>query len=421
MDYAIKIVEQSGRELTDYQIRIEITDEEFFSKCTDQKFVEFYDEDQATLLSHYTELFDPTNNRAVFWVKVPSIPANGTKYIYLNINTGRTEDLSDPSNVFDFWDDFSGDLSKWTTSATDIVIENGALKIPAGNDDAHYLNTIYSNDQINLPNKAIRFKSKISGATSDEYWLVGFRGDEDTVYDSLHSYSTTRGWDTCVKGYDAGTEYGLVCGSDDIYSQDQWFVFELINVDGKLILKGEKETIESEHSFFSTISLANIGFGRWGSYGSFYVDFVAVRKYTDPEPSVTVIRLGATPTYDLKLKIAQALSGESDTILDTDPKIRLLSGTDIIKELSLTAKTVYKDSVNNRVVVAFLFVDDSSDSYTTDNQELLFTKDSTEYVAFKSSRTFTKEADKRLPLRWEIYLPYDVDVCTYEETMIGCL
>ena len=92
-----------------------------------------------------------------------------------------------------------------------------------------------------------------------------------------------------------------------------------------------------------------------------------------------------------------------------------------IKELSLTAKTVYKDSANNRVVVAFLFVDDSSDSYTTDNQELLFTKDSTEYVAFKSSKSFTKEANKRLPLRWEIYLPYDVDVCTYEESMVTCL
>ena len=65
--------------------------------------------------------------------------------------------------------------------------------------------------------------------------------------------------------------------------------------------------------------------------------------------------------------------------------------------------------------------DYSSDEYTADNLELLFTKDNVEYVAFKSSKSFTKVADKRLPLRWEIYLNYDVDVCTYEETMIGCL
>ncbi|RKX42709.1 MAG: hypothetical protein DRP27_09075 [Thermotogae bacterium] len=184
------------------------------------------------------------------------------------------------------------------------------------------------------------------------------------------------------------------------------------------MLNDYSEILTAEDSTFNQLSY--LGLAVWSS-GEYWIDWIRVRKYTDPEPSVTVIKLGATPTYELKLKIAQALAGETTTILDTDPKLRLLSGTDIIKELSLTAKTVYKDSANNRVVVAFLFVDDSSDSYTTDNQELLFTKDSTEYVAFKSSKSFTKEANKRLPLRWEIYLPYDVDVCTYEESMVTCL
>ena len=199
---------------------------------------------------------------------------------------------------------------------------------------------------------------------------------------------------------------------------DTWYIGEVIWYES--FTKVIANSSESESSYTPS---PNLYVDLWvqGNADKTYVDWIAVRKYTDPEPSVTVIRLGTTPTYDLKLKIAQALSGESDTILDTDPKLRLLSGSNIIKELSLTAKTVYKDATNSRVVVAFLFVDDSSDSYTTDNQELLFTKDNTEYVAFKSSKTFTKEADKRLPLRWEIYLPYDVDVCTYEETMIGCL
>ena len=64
MDYVIKIVEQSGKDLTDYQVKVEITNPDFFSKCTDQKYIEFYDEDKQTLLSHYTELFDIANKIA---------------------------------------------------------------------------------------------------------------------------------------------------------------------------------------------------------------------------------------------------------------------------------------------------------------------------------------------------------------------
>ena len=107
MDYKIIIDNsQNNNTLTDYQVMVKITDPAFFSKCTEQKFVEFYDEDKQTLLNHYTEKFDKANNIAIFWVKVPNIPANGIKTIYLKINTSRTEDLSNGEAVFEFFDDF---------------------------------------------------------------------------------------------------------------------------------------------------------------------------------------------------------------------------------------------------------------------------------------------------------------------------
>jgi len=421
MDYAIKIVEQSGKDLTDYQVKVEITDEEFFNKCVDQKYVEFYDEDKQTLLAHYTELFDTANKIAVFWVKVPSIPANGTKYIYLNINTERTEDLSDPSKVFDLWDDFSGDsldTSKWEVEfrGNSYSVSNGILHID-DSDSGTDKSLFYSKNTVDKPviveMRARGSNSRIGTLAVDKaqdfirwHWL--WLGDKNGLSDVKYSDTTQS-----IESY----------GVDFTTYENEWHYFKTIfNGDhAKGYVRNEQRGIEStvEYTFGRSLGTYQVGFACY--YTVMEVDWIKVRKYTDPEPSVTVIRLRATPTYELKLKIAQALAGETTTILDTDPKIRLLSGTDIIKELSLTAKTVYKDATNKRVVVAFLFVDDSSDSYTTDNQELLFTKDSTEYVAFKSSKTFTKVADKRLPLRWEIYLPYDVDVCTYEETMIGCL
>jgi len=421
MDYVIKIVEQSGKDLTDYQVKVEITNPDFFSKCTDQKYIEFYDEDKQTLLSHYTELFDIANKIAVFWVKVPSIPANGTKMIYLNINTERTEDLSDPSKVFDLWDDFSGDsldTTKWEVEfrGNSYNIQDGILHIDdsdSGNDKSLF----YSKNTVDKPviveMRARGSNSRIGTLAVDKaqdfirwHWIT--KDDHNSLDDYKYSDTTQR-----IEYYQvAFTTY-----------ENEWHYFKTIfNGDyAKGYVRNEQRGTEStvEYTFGRSLGTYQVGFACYATVMD--VDWIKVRKYTEPEPCVTVIRLGATPTYDLKLKIAQALAGEATTILDTDPKIRLLSGTDIIKELSLTAKTVYKDATNNRVVVAFLFVDDSSDEYTADNLELLFTKDNTEYVAFKSSKSFTKVADKRLPLRWEIYLPYDVDVCTYEETMITCL
>jgi len=421
MDYAIKIVEQSGKDLMDYQIRIEITDEEFFSKCTDQKFVEFYDEDKQTLLPHYTELFDTANKKAIFWVKVPSIPANGTKMIYLNINIERTEDLSDPEAVFDFWDDFEGgslDTSKWNlvkgTEGSNVFVQDGELKVTS---NAVLIQSAKTFNQGII----VETKHRVVSYVQYGHICLGIRETTSKNFEILIWSSGTRLYaDGTIYPSDGNYDYAIPTDTPKLIQiavKDNQGTFKIISEDGTVELTDTQTTTAADF----VITLVE----RPDSYieGSMeaYWDWVRVRKYTDPEPSVTVIKLGATPTYDLKLKIAQALAGEATTILDTDPKIRLLSGTDIIKELSLAAKTVYKDATNNRVVVAFLFVDDSSDSYTTDNQELLFTKDNTEYVAFKSSKTFTKEADKRLPLRWEIYLYYDVDVCTYEESMVTCL
>ena len=114
--YEITIDNSSNpNELTDYQILLSIeNDPTFFEDCEgNQTFLEFYDEDQETLLSHYVEEWDTTNNNAKIWIKIPQIPASSTKKIYLKINKARTEDLSNPEQTFDFFDDFSGDLSKW--------------------------------------------------------------------------------------------------------------------------------------------------------------------------------------------------------------------------------------------------------------------------------------------------------------------
>jgi len=231
----------------------------------------------------WIESWDYANQTAVIWVNVT---ANSTE---LNIAYGNpsatVSAYHNGSQVFEFFDDFSGDLSKWTTGATDIVIEAGVLKIPAGNDDANYPNTIYSIATLNPQGKAIEMRTKISGATADDLWLVGWRIDADTSYASDHSYSTTRDYDLKIKGVDAGTTYGAVSGYDNVYPQDTWHRFSLRLYNNTLELvdvSNPSNKLTSTDAFFGQHTSANLGFSRWGNYGNFYVDFVFVIKLADP-------------------------------------------------------------------------------------------------------------------------------------------
>jgi len=126
----VEVKENSGNDLTDYQILIEIKDSWFFSKCSDQKYLEILDEDKQTILNHWVETFDPVNNIAKIWVKIPSIKANSVKKIYINVNYDRTEDLSNGDNVFLFFDDFNDD-SKWSLHSL-ASIHDGVLDYDHG-------------------------------------------------------------------------------------------------------------------------------------------------------------------------------------------------------------------------------------------------------------------------------------------------
>jgi len=81
---AIKITEQSGNNLSDYQVRIDLdaTNFDFSHAQTNGDDIRFTDAN-GNLLSYWIEEWDAVNKTAKVWVKVPSIPANSTVKIYM--------------------------------------------------------------------------------------------------------------------------------------------------------------------------------------------------------------------------------------------------------------------------------------------------------------------------------------------------
>jgi predicted ribosomally synthesized peptide with SipW-like signal peptide len=281
-------INNTGSSLTDYQVKVNVTYDSDMKPNFDD--IRFADADGSTLLPHWRESYTASTS-AIFWVKVPSVPS-GSKTIYMYYGNAAASSASDGAATFVFFDDFSGNLSKWnihigtqvaiTSSygnpAPCLEISGGITSSPYGfaaiGSDATYStfqNGIIEADiypaTVALPE--IIFRGNYSANT-------GYKGRWDcrTGTESPWMKPPYSGW--AVFGT-AVTRFGIA---------NQW-------QKAKLVINGSTFGIYSNDSLKSTatdtqysgpgeIGLAN----HYGTYARF--DNVRVRKYASPEPTTSV-------------------------------------------------------------------------------------------------------------------------------------
>jgi len=103
----ITITEQSGNNLSDYQVRIDLdaTNFDFSHFLNEGKDLRFTDA-SGNLLPYWVEKMDIAVQEATIWVKVPSIPANSSVDIYVYYGSSEVESASNGDDVFEFFDYF---------------------------------------------------------------------------------------------------------------------------------------------------------------------------------------------------------------------------------------------------------------------------------------------------------------------------
>lgn len=111
-----KIYVDNGDEvvLTDHQAKTDFSD------------IRFTDEDGVTELSYAIQ--EKTEDYAIVWVKIPHIPQNFRKTIYIYYGNSNATDKSDPANVFTYYDDFDG-----TSLGSQYVKINGDEQVSLSN------------------------------------------------------------------------------------------------------------------------------------------------------------------------------------------------------------------------------------------------------------------------------------------------
>jgi len=162
----ITITEQSGSDLTGYQVRIDLdaTNFDFSHFLNEGKDLRFTDASK-NLLPYWVEKMDIAAEKATIWVKVPSIPANSSVDIYMYYGSSAVDSVSNGEATFAFFDDFN----IYKAAAV-----NGAREGIYG---PHvYPQAIYHNDKVILayqgPNQDIYVLSCSKDGTIDGPYFV---------------------------------------------------------------------------------------------------------------------------------------------------------------------------------------------------------------------------------------------------------
>ena len=121
----ITITEQSGNNLSDYQVRVDLdaTNFDFSHFLNEGKDLRFTDA-SGNLLSYWVEKMDIAAEEATIWVKVPSIPANSTVDIYMYYGNPEIDSASSGEATFAFFDDFNVYDAAAINGGVEAVYEN---------------------------------------------------------------------------------------------------------------------------------------------------------------------------------------------------------------------------------------------------------------------------------------------------------
>ena len=254
---------------------------------TDFGDIRFTDNDGSTELDYWMESKTDSDN-AVFWVEVAdTLESNAVIYIYYG-KTGETT-TSNGADTFLFFDDFSGDLSKWSRDKTSGVypeIPSGQeyVRCGGGSTSPPYGHTSLGSSPTytGFNNNALIYRARVSTNGIGE---VAFRGSYagNTGYKDRFDERSGQG-NSFLKPPYSGWGFLGSCGADgDRPAVDTWYAYE-ITASGstfKMYRDGVLKKTCSDVSYASAgeIALQN----HYGSYTDY--DWAGVRKFVATEPA----------------------------------------------------------------------------------------------------------------------------------------
>jgi hypothetical protein len=277
--------------LTNYQVLVTVDTASLISAGkmqSDCRDIRFTDSDGVTLLSYWIESGCNTTSTKI-WVKVPSIPGSSTKTIYMYYGNPDATSASSGIDTFDDFDDFLTN-----TLANYVQIDPGWSidTRPPG-----YLRSPSSGEGFIAKPKSLArsyaLRARVYMSTSD--LAVGFiwgtaGGSARSVSGYSANYFTTAGFSR-LRRYVSGSFTDLA--PLPVISSG-WHIIEVrVTSTNITVIRNGVVDARVVDTYFSTLS--GVGF-RQKAASTYAVDWWALRKYSEPEPTAIVSTIEEIPT-----------------------------------------------------------------------------------------------------------------------------
>jgi hypothetical protein len=257
------------------------------SKCkTDFSDIRFTASDETTILDYWIESKVDSDN-AVVWVEVGEDLSSVNRDIFIYYGNASTTSASNGSNTFLFFDDFTGNLSKWTvesSSGTYPKIENGYMRAGGGSTTSPYGWTSLGSSATfsSFNNNAVRWRAKVAASSIGE---VAFRGNYagNTGYKARFDSRSGQG-NSLLKPPYSGWNFLAGAGADTLTpTADTLYTYE-VTASGSTLTMYRNDTqvrqaTDSSYASAGEIALQN----HYGSYTDYA--WVCVRKFVATEPA----------------------------------------------------------------------------------------------------------------------------------------
>ena len=300
-------ITNSGSAQTDFQVKA-LTNYDMSADVTNGKVQADFDDLRFTdingnALDYWIE--DDTAASLDVWIKISSIPTS-VSTVYMYYGNANASSVQSGDDTFEFFDDFTGDMSKWGWNSGNAAISGSNTLDLSG------ATTILSASSQVMADRAWRFNfnSHYQGSGRDQAPIL-------MALDSNKGYSGGKGiqvgnnsWTN--QKYDMGNLSGS--GGDNIYSSatamtfDAFLTYEVYvnntagvgltpnqirqktwNSSGTLLDdSGSKTTSNSTLDTESCRSTGYMGFTTDAGGGDMEVDWVFSRKYVATEPTVGI-------------------------------------------------------------------------------------------------------------------------------------
>jgi len=293
---------QNPNQLTDFQIPITfdsaslIGEGKMRTDCGDLRFTDI----NGSSLSYWIQSGINTENTLV-WVKVPLIPANSLTTIYMYYGNPSATTEGNGSATFEFFDDFEN-LDKWNkhgSLSTTLIAENRTVvKITSNSRNPQ---GIYTKDFFNVTNRVIELELKGFGGSDldaavyiDTSWSNNYYGSSNLNHFIGDNYA-----DNTHRVYIGGASSA---GSQYLHST--WAAATFIVKNSEVIGTYLDETLSRSGSPSTYVGFIALQADNDGSPSTryYYVDWILMRKYTEPMPSVSLGEEQTCISYKIDLR-----------------------------------------------------------------------------------------------------------------------